>query len=128
MIALDTNIIIYALDSESELCSHSRKIIGRLEDGKESAVSSVLVLTEIMRKSRPGLLDAVKSIPNLEYRQTDENIAILAADLSNKYPKLKAYDEIHLATAIISGANKFYTNDLDILRSEIKEITVQGLK
>lgn len=51
-----------------------------------------------------------------------EHIAELSADLRTKYPSLKNFDALQLATAISSGCDKFLTNDHEL--KQIKEITI----
>ena len=126
-IALDTNVFIYALDEDSAYCAQARKIIDLLESGKVQGVSSVIVLTEMMRKPTDTLLEVLHSLTNHEFTELTEQISLTAAELSRVYPKLKPYDELHLASAIVCGAGVFYTNDQDILSSGVREIRILGL-
>jgi predicted nucleic acid-binding protein len=127
VIALDTNIYIYALDEQSEFCRSARSIIALLEQGAEEGMGSVLVLSEIMRKPSLDLLKTLYNLVNHSFMPVTEDIALLASKLYLKYPKIKSYDELHVASAIIHGAETFYTNDKDILEAGITEIEIKGL-
>jgi predicted nucleic acid-binding protein len=127
MIALDSNIFIYALDGETEFVAEARKVLELVSSGAEKGLASVLVLTEVMRRPKVEVEVALLSIPNMEYCPVTKDIALLAARLSRKYPSLNSYDEMHIATAAHCGADKFYTNDKGILKANISEIKVIGL-
>jgi predicted nucleic acid-binding protein len=88
-----------------------------------AAVTSTLTVTEILVKPYRtaaeedvrNAYDLLLSYPNLEWLVPDLETADLAARLRAKY-KLETPDDIQAATAILSGATLFVTNDASFER------------
>ena len=95
-----------------------RELFNAVEIGKVYAVSSVLLITEVLTKplkdANKGLADRylsfVSTFPNLGLREIDQNIALQAAKLRASYG-FKTPDALFLATAIEEKAEAFITND-----------------
>ena len=56
----------------------------------------------------------------------DDVIALKAAEIRANYPFFKAMDALQLATAFVSKADVFYTNDKQLV--QYKEIAVELLE
>lgn len=128
MISYDTNILIYALESECEFSERSKDIM--LQGEHEGAALSVLVWQEFMnglKKSDVFVFEKIKrilsSFGNTKFVGVDQKIAEKAVTLSrNSSTKLRNYDAILVATAIEHGASEFWTNDKELLSLKIDEI------
>lgn len=119
---LDANVFIYALNGHPEFAAASRAILERIEQG-QPAVASLLVLTEVMRREKPIVLEAIEATRNLIFLDVDRTTSLAAAQLlADSGKKLKTVDAVHLATATQAGAEIFWTNDL-----QLKKVTVPGL-
>ena len=53
-------------------------------------------------------------------------IAFKAAEIRSRYEAFKQMDTLQLATAVVSGANVFYTNDKQLL--QFREIAVSSFE
>ncbi len=129
--ALDTNIFIYYFEDNLLFAEKSEAIFDALAQGRLRAATSIITLSEILSASRFDKT-AVKEtrkqflqVPNLEIYSVDEAIALKSAEIRRKYG-FKLFDSIQLATALVSKAKVFITND-DRLKS-FKEIKVVNLK
>lgn len=119
---LDSNIFIYALNAHPEFAAASRAILERIEQD-QPAVASCMVLTEVMRREKAIVLEAIEATRNLKFLAVDRVVSLEAARLlAHNGKKLKLVDAVHLATASHAGAEIFWTNDL-----QLKKVTVSGL-
>jgi predicted nucleic acid-binding protein len=121
-VALDSCVIIYAMERHPEFGDTARRLLERLDDPDDSmrAVASALALIEVLvQPLRLGRHDLVSEYRN---RLTDTGggltlvpvtpeVAERAALLRAGSPSLTTPDAIHAATAIVSGADVFLTND-----------------
>jgi len=129
VIALDTNIIIYWLEDNTEYTALVKKLVMPVLAQEEYAVVSVALCTEFVAGSGSSkLLNPLLLLPNISVKDVSYSIAMLAGELCKSH-KLKHLDAIHLATAIESGASKFITNDQQLLKlREINKLKIVGLK
>jgi predicted nucleic acid-binding protein len=129
-IALDTNLFIYHLEGNPAHAASTASLFGKIEAGRLSAVASVLVLHEILAgvhkaghsDEAPRYRDLLLAFPNLEFLPYDAHAASISADLRARYA-LRTPDAVHLATAIVAGADAFVTNDAALRR--VREIRVK---
>ncbi len=104
---------------------------------KKTKIISTIALTEIKYKGAKiagrikikRFLNDIKINPSVKIFNVDTKIAEKAADLRLKYYKkgreLSYSDCIHLATAIISKCNTFYSGDPDFKdMEEIKTVVI----
>ena len=111
------------------------KLLKQLQDGKR-AVFSTLGLTEVLyvmrRKGGKGaatrIHQIITSFSELVLLPVTEEVAVLAAELRDKYydkkhRALSYADAVHLATASLSGCERFYTGDPDF--SDVSEVRVE---
>jgi predicted nucleic acid-binding protein len=132
MISYDTNVLIYALESNNEFAASARKILFRGE--AVGAVLSMVVKQELftgmvlMGKNTSETLQAVQLLKSTKFVPVDDEIVSVAVELTKKYGrKCINYDALILATAIVKGATEFYTNDNTLCRAGITEIHVRSL-
>jgi len=128
-IAIDTNAFIYLMEKHPIYFDVVRELFNAVEIGKVYAVSSVLLITEVLTKplkdGNKGLADRylafVSTFPNLGLREIDQNVSLKAAKLRARYG-FKTPDALFLATAIEEKAEAFITNDVRLQGIETLEI------
>lgn len=132
-IYLDTSIFIYYFEKHPEFGPLSKPIFEKLFKNKIEASTNIITLTEVLSAPYLEDKDAQKistifySLPNLTVYEVNREIALKAATLRRKY-HLKLGDAIQLATAIISKAKEFITNDIGLKKfNEVKVILLKEL-
>jgi len=127
--AFDADVLIYASAPDHGL---GRRVRALFADGPipvaSVGIGSVLLLPETlakpMRHGDDGELRALSTLlGRLDLRPVDEATAELATSLAASY-RLRAADATHLATAVISGARRFITNNRSDFTKDIAEIDV----
>jgi predicted nucleic acid-binding protein len=121
MIAYDSNVLIYYLESHAEFGKASKHII--TEHAKQGVALSALVQQEVLTgfalRSQSAYTTAQKALAALEHTTfipVTEVIAQQAAELTSQYGRrLLGYDALHIATALAAEVTEFYTNDLELL-------------
>ncbi len=129
-VVLDTNIFIYYFNSKSEFYKSADLLITNLITNKTNITTTVLTLSELLSFQAPSeYLDKLEfeflQMPNLELKSINQEISKVAASIRRSY-NFKLVDSIQLASAVLSKAQVFITND-DQLKS-FKEIKVMTLK
>lgn len=114
IVAIDTNVLIYWLNSQSQLHAQATSFLKTSIDRGSVLVCSTLVIAEFLSK-KGASLDAVDKLP-IEWKEVDKTIAQIAGRLRQSHEVLKTADAIHLASAIASKAGRFITNDRLILK------------
>lgn len=114
MDAFDADVLIYAAVDDHPLGRRIRALFAA-ESGSKAGVGSVLLLPEIlakpMRDGRADELTALASLlSRLELRVFDAVTAEVATSLAAAH-RLRAADAVHLATAVVAGADRFVTNN-----------------
>lgn len=123
MIFIDSWIWIeFFTDGEKFL--QSKAILEKIVQGKDKALVSTFVLTEV--KYRLSALNPqfaheqihlIETFPHLTIIPVTSEIALMAADLRRKYYSAKKQvsygDMIHLATAVICRCEKLFSGDPD---------------
>lgn len=132
-IYLDTSIFIYYFEKHPQFGPLSKPIFEKLFTNKLRASTNIITLTELLsapyleEKSIQEISGIFCSLPNLTVYEVNREIAIEAANLRRKY-HFKLGDSIQLATAIVSKAKSFITNDEGLKRfSELKIILLSEL-
>lgn len=133
-VGLDTNIFIYFFEQNPEFSSRAKIIFDALSSGKQSAVTSIISLIEILS---PDFLskEAVSEteakffdIPNLKILELDQTIGLKAAEIRREYG-FRLSDAVQLATALSVKAKVFITNDQRLKSfKKLKVISLQDLK
>lgn len=121
--AFDSDVLIFASKGDRR----GDKAVAALRTGG-SAIGSVLLLPETLSKPfRVG--DVAESaglsrlLAQIELKVLDEDIADAAVTLGAKY-RLKAADAVHLATAVVWGADRFHTSNRRDFGGVVDEIDV----
>lgn len=129
MIALDTNIFIYVLNGHEQFGPLSAQLL----KNKDPKTASRLVYAEIlaspkldneaMRSKALAFLDEL----DIKWQDVNNKVLMEAASLRRSRPKLKLIDALHLASAKISQAEMFFTNDQDLQLLKIPSLDIKGL-
>ncbi len=117
-IAIDTMIFIYAFEEHPTYLAVLRSFFSALEKGEMEAVTSTVTITECLiqpYRLKNFILAAqymalFRNFPHLSVIPVIDDIAERAAFLRANQ-NLKTPDALQLATALVSGANSFLTND-----------------
>ena len=125
MIALDSNVFIYALNAHPEFGQKAREVLlSRYEK-----VACELIFGEIFSSPKlenESLGNKVMSFledQRIDYVPITREVNLKAGQLRRKYKSLKMADALHLAAAILCGADIFITND-----SSLAKLSLPGLK
>ncbi len=117
-IALDSNVLIYLLDSTGMEADRASEILDAIEAETVGATMATIGLTEVLTgPARDGdgarfelLATELRSIRNLRFVELRHEIAVDAAWLHGA-GGLGLEDAVHVATARASGATALVTND-----------------
>ncbi|MGQ0623926.1 MAG: type II toxin-antitoxin system VapC family toxin [Sporichthyaceae bacterium] len=123
--AFDADVLVYAA-GEFPLGGVIRGLLNHIEP--KAGVGSVLLLPEVLSKPRrDGRADEVAALidilEHLHLWPVDNDIAELAVDLGATY-RQRAPDAVHLATAVLAGAERFITINRRDFGPDINEIDV----
>ncbi|ATZ61235.2 MAG: type II toxin-antitoxin system VapC family toxin [Methanosarcinales archaeon Met12] len=133
---LDTNVFIYAALNREEKGKRCRKMMEMLGRGKLSCAISCLVLDEVAwavskhRDFNTGMKvwGDILEVPNLKIVSIDENIAVKAPSLMDKY-RLRPRDAIHAALVVENAIGTIVSDDSDFDRvNEIQRIKLDEMK
>lgn len=132
-VSLDTMGMIYFLEKNDDYFPLVAEIFSLAEKNEIEIILSVLAslefLTGALRFNRQDLVfdykQFLQSFPTLTVENVSAEIAEQAAILRAKY-NIKTPDAIHLATAIVSQAEIFITNDKNLM--SVNEIKIICLK
>ena len=128
-LALDTVVFIYAFERHSEYGAGAQAVFHALETGVCKGCASTLalgeILTGVIKASDPELAlryrDVLTRFPGLTLVDADAAVMEAMADLRARYG-VPTPDAIHLATALVWGAQAFVTNDHRL--RQVREIEV----
>jgi predicted nucleic acid-binding protein len=131
MDAFDADVLTYAAVAHHRLGRRVRALFPAdpVEGtGAVAGIGSVLLIPELLTKplrenATKELEELAALLVRLDLRPTDEATAELAAALGASY-RLRAADSIHLATAVIGGAERFLTNNQSDFPRTITEVDV----
>jgi predicted nucleic acid-binding protein len=118
LIAVDTCVFVYLMERNPRYFDLVNAVFESIESGKSSAVTSTVVLTEILvqpyrNENLPqaeAFYGLLTTLPNLEWVPPSLPIANLAAALRASY-RMQTPDALIAATAVLRGASAFLTND-----------------
>ena len=124
-IYLDTSPIIYFLENSPD---YALKVQSVIQDNAvlgcafaTSVATNIEYLPKPISEGKHDLVYAfssLKRILSLESIELTEQISMIAVNLRAKYKGLKVLDSIHIASAIASGCDAFFTND-----KQLKQLT-----
>ena len=123
MDAFDADVVIYSARRDELGFSARRSLASSSE-----RIGSVVLLPEVLAKPIRGDFESEYAIltsvlATFDLKAVDHEIADAATTFGAKY-RLKAADAIHLATAVIWGAERFHTNNRKDFGPHITEIEV----
>ena len=121
--AFDADVLIYASLGDPRAARALRALTS-----SEPAIGSILLMPETLTKpTRRGdqadILAVADLLIRIELKPVDEEIASAAVTLGAKYG-LRTADAVHLATAVIWGADRFHTNNRKDFGAVTDEIEV----
>jgi predicted nucleic acid-binding protein len=127
MDAFDADVLIYA-GAEGHPLGRRVRGLFPVEPDVSAGVGSVLLLPEVLAKPlRDGSAEEIAALAGLlgrlELRSVDSVTAEVATTLASGY-RLRAADAVHLATAVVAGANRFITNNRRDFPRSISEVDV----
>jgi predicted nucleic acid-binding protein len=122
-IYLDANILIYALESETDRGDIARRCLVAVDRGSVVGITSELTLVEVLphplkardRKLIDGYRWLLGTQTRLQVIPIDRSVLEHAATIRSELGATTP-DAIHVATALLSGCETFLTND-DRLRT-----------
>jgi predicted nucleic acid-binding protein len=127
MDAFDADVVIYAGADGHPLGRRVRALF-EVGAGNTAGIGSVLLLPEVLAKPmRDGATDEVGALvgllSRLELRPVDPATAEVATSLAASH-RLRAADAVHLATAVMAGADRFITNNRRDFPAAMSEIDI----
>lgn len=130
-IALDSNVLIAALVSHETTSQQAQRLILDLIAGKHRAVASSIIYGEVIGISVARLDDLENffgSLRNMVTIPADDGTCLAAAEFRRKHGNaLKLPDALHIATAQLSGAEVFITNDKKLAQVARKLVPTKTL-
>lgn len=131
MDAFDADVLIYAAVADHPLGRRVRALFPvepPSSIGSVAGVGSVLLIPELLAKPmRDGASDELDALAallsRLDLRPTDEATANVAAALGASYG-LRAPNAVHLATAVVAGADRFITNNRQDFPLSITDVRI----
>ena len=128
MDAFDADVLIYAAAPTHPIGAVVRALLDEAPSGTSAGVGSVMLLPEMLSKPvRDGDGSTVEALAavlaRLDLLPVDAAVARLAVVLAAQY-RLRAADSVHLATAVVAGADRFITNNRKDFATTITEIDV----
>ena len=130
MIAIDSNIVIYALNNNADFAIYAQSILLRMQ--KVGGIMSTILRTESLCITKDPIVrneihSFLSDIKNTIFISVDPKIADYAGQILADYPAIKIADAIHLATAKQAGATEFWTNDNKLCKVSIKDLIIRPL-
>jgi predicted nucleic acid-binding protein len=126
--AFDADVLIYAAAPTHPIGAVVRALLDEAPSGTSAGVGSVMLLPEMLSKPvRDGDGSTVEALAavlaRLDLLPVDAAVARLAVVLAAQY-RLRAADSVHLATAVVAGADRFITSNRKDFATTITEIDV----
>ncbi len=137
IVALDSMIFIYLFEADERFFTQVSELFDGIESEKNKAVTSIISVAETLSpekyKDRSDLLTEISGF----FRETNGLTVVLvdweigqkAAELRRENKGLRTPDAIQIATAMVSGAEIFITNDLKLrkMKTKIGGIKIVGM-
>jgi len=127
MDAFDADVLIYAIIRDHPMGVRIRKLF-TASDSDTVGLGSMLLVPEVLIKpTRLGAAEEVadlrRLLGRLDLRPVNNALSEVAVELAARYA-LKTVDAVHLATAVLAGADRFVTNNRRDFTKDIVEIDV----
>jgi predicted nucleic acid-binding protein len=124
--AFDSDVLIYAAkrDPRGDIAA---RLVGAASPA-DQVIGSVILVSEVFAAPVGRINEAerqrlINLIAALDLKDVDHEVADLAGTLRTKY-RLKTPDALHLATAVLWGAERFHTNNSRDFGQPIDEIEI----
>ncbi|MCB9098731.1 MAG: PIN domain-containing protein [Anaerolineales bacterium] len=125
VIGLDTSIFIYHLEANPRYLSLTSSVLKYIESGQGVGVISTVVVMELTvhpwRINRGDIARQYEALlvnfPHLKIVEVSREVARQAAQLRANY-NLRPADALQVATALVSGATAWVSNDKQLKRLE----------
>ena len=126
MDAFDSDVLIYAAGRDPRGDEVARLIAAAAQS--RPGIGSVVLVSEVLGAPSARVNPAeqqrrINILANLDLKDVDYETADLAGTLRAKY-RLKTPDALHLATAVLWGADRFHTNNSKDFGQHIEEIEI----
>jgi len=121
--AFDADVLIFASKGDARGTRAESAL-----RGAEANIGSLLLLPEtLVKPGRTGddaeFDELAQLLVHIDLKPVDEEIATVAVSLGVKYA-LRAADAVHLATAVVWGADRFHTNNRRDFGRVVDEIEI----
>jgi len=131
VIALDSNVFLYALLDQPPWSKQAQALLRSIESGAHTAFFSAITYGEVLgERPTESLLvahDFLDGMGNTVCVEVSRSIGKRAGSLRTAFPVLRLTDALHLATAIEYGADMFITNDRPLAKVAKKLIPTEVL-
>lgn len=126
---------IYHFDRIEPYFAHTTKLFTNAQRGEFDIITSIISVIETLSPAvychSPGLIKEIniyfKEAHYLHVVDITWDIAQEAAKLRREYTHLRTPDAVQLATAIVSQADTFITNDVKLKKLSLPGLTIQTL-
>lgn len=130
----DANVLIYFVNDHPEFGPAARALVNQASSGRLKAVGSELLFLEVfayegmeVTKSR-ARMEQFMAKSGVGYMPVTKQILIEAARLKRQVGRLKTPDAIHVATGATAKADYFVTNDKNLLKLTLPNITFVSIE
>jgi len=127
MDAFDADVLIYAVIRDHPMGVRIRKLFTDSDSDTVGLGSMLLVPEVLIKPTRLGAAEEVadlrRLLGRLDLRPVNNALSEVAVELAARYA-LKTVDAVHLATAVLAGADRFITNNRRDFTKHIAEIDV----
>jgi predicted nucleic acid-binding protein len=122
--AFDADVLIYVAKNRAR----GTGVAGLIDDSVGQRIGSVILLSEVFglpaeRVSPAEEQRLIEILAAIDLKDVDHETAQLAAAMRGKY-RLKTPDALHLATAVLWGAERFHTTNRKDFGQSIDEIEI----
>ena len=123
MDAFDADVIIYSIANDAR----AARIRSLLFESTGRVGSNLLMFEVLMKPMRAGASHELSALSEhlaqIDLKPVDDDIIDVALGFSVKY-SLRLADSIHLATAVLWGADRFHTNNRKDFGPHVTEVEV----
>ena len=113
--AVDTNVVVYLLENDRDYGGAARAtLVDAFRNG--TVVLSAILVAEFLSSSTASVEALRGFVKETQCLPVTEQVAIMAADIRRNHSLLRLPDALHLATAIVHGADSFITNDSQLVK------------
>lgn len=125
--AIDTSVVVYLLENDRVYGKVARaNLVEAFKNG--TVVLSAILVAEFLSSSTAHAKALHSFLEETQCLPVTQQVAIVATDIRKKYPSLRLPDALHLATAIVHGADSFITNDTQLTKlGSIDELSIKPL-